>query len=335
MFRLPFEEVHRKLSAVLAAHGVDAERAGLCARLFCETTRDGVYTHGLNRFPRLITMIRNGAVDPVARPVRLAGFGALERWDGRRGIGNLNAREAMERAADLAREHGVACVALGNTNHWMRGGTYAWQAAEAGLIGLCWTNTMPNLPPWGGLDPVAGNNPMAIGLPRVAGPVVLDMAMSQYSFGAIEAYRKRGQQLPVPGGFDSDGQMTSDPAAIEQSRRPLPIGYWKGSGLSVLLDMSAAMLSLGRATHQLPPDSLLEVGLSQVFLAIAPAALGSMAQADALADSIVDSLHACRPEKEGRPVRYPGEQTMRLREENSRLGLPVEEATWKAIEAMG
>lgn len=335
MFRLPFEEVHRRLASILVAQGVDAERAGGCARLFCETTRDGVYTHGLNRFPRLIAMIRNGSVDPVARPARRAGFGALERWDGRRGIGNLNAREAMARAVVLAREHGVACVALGNTNHWMRGGTYAWQAAEAGLIGLCWTNTMPNLPPWGGLDPVAGNNPMAIGIPRAAGAVVLDMAMSQYSFGAIEAYRKRGQQLPVPGGFDGDGNVTSDPAAIEQSRRPLPIGYWKGSGLSVLLDMSAAMLSLGRATHQLPSDSLLEVGLSQVFLAMAPAALGEAVQADAIADAIVASLHACRPEKEGRPVRYPGEQTMRLRAENSRLGLPVEEATWEAIETMG
>ena len=66
----------------------------------------------------------------------------------------------------LGREHGVGCVALGNTNHWMRGGTYGWQAAEAGMIGICWTNTMPNLPPWGGVERVIGNNPLVIAVPR-------------------------------------------------------------------------------------------------------------------------------------------------------------------------
>ena len=331
MLRLAFEEVQQKLAAVLAGLGMDAERATGCARLFCEATEDGVSTHGLNRFPRLIRTIVNGEVSVTAQPVRVAGFAALERWDGQKGVGNLNAAEAMDRALALSRTHGIGCVAMANTSHWMRGGSYAWQAVRAGAVGICWTNTMPNLPPWGALDPVCGNNPMAMGVPRAAGPVVLDMAMSQFSFGAIEKYRKAGELLPVPGGFDPAGDMTRDPAAIEQSMRALPMGYWKGSGLSVLLDMIAATLALGRATHQIPADSLREVGISQVFLAIHPAALGPAEQCDRIADQIVASIHAARPEQPGRRVRYPGEQTLRLREENRRLGLPVEEATWEAI----
>jgi 3-dehydro-L-gulonate 2-dehydrogenase len=276
-------------------------------------------------------MVRNGSIDVEAEPQLLAGFGALERWDGRKGPGNLNAHASMERAIALSRAHGVGCVSLGNTNHWMRGGTYGWQAAEAGVIGICWTNTMPNLPPWGGGEPCLGNNPLVIAVPRKGGHVVLDMAMSQFSYGALESYRSRGEMLPVDGGFDVAGNLTRDPAAIEQSQRPLPIGYWKGSGLSLVLDMIAAMTSLGKATHQLSTDPLLEAGISQVFLAINSAALGDEQRVSQIAGDIIGSLHHCRPTEKGIKIRYPGEQTLRIHAENRKLGLPVEPAVWEQI----
>jgi 3-dehydro-L-gulonate 2-dehydrogenase len=145
--------------------------------------------------------------------------------------------------------------------------------------------------------------------------------------------------LPVDGGFNSQGELTRDAAAIEASQRPLPVGYWKGSGLAVVLDMAAAVLSLGKATHQIAPDPLRETGLSQVFVAINPGAVGPEAVAphderEPLADAIIDALHKCRAAEEGKPVRYPGEQTMRIRAENRRLGLPVDPAVWAEIEAM-
>ncbi len=334
MNRIPFEEVQSTLAGVLRRLGFLSHRAETCARLFAETTRDGVYTHGINRFPRFVATIRNGCVDPAAEPEVAARFGALERWDGRKGAGNLNALAAMERAIALGREHGVGCVALGNTNHWMRGGTYGWQAAEAGFIGICWTNTMPNLPPWGGVEPVIGNNPLVIAAPRAGGPVVLDMAMSQFSYGALESCRKRGEMLPVGGGFDAEGKLTRDPGVIEQSRRLLPAGYWKGSGLAVVLDMMAAMMSLGRATHEIAPDPVLETGISQMFLVLNLGAFGPVAEAERIADAIVASLHNCAPASNGGKVRYPGEQTLRMRAENMRLGLPVEPAVWAEILVM-
>jgi 3-dehydro-L-gulonate 2-dehydrogenase len=330
MTRISFEEVQATLESVLRKLGFSASRAQSCARLFAETTCDGVYTHGVNRFPRFIAMIRNGNVDVHAEPRLLTGFGALERWDGRKGPGNLNARACMKRAITLSREHGVGCVALGNTNHWMRGGTYGWQAAEAGVIGICWTNTMPNLPAWGGAEPCLGNNPLVIAVPRAGGHVVLDMAISQFSYGALESYKNQGKMLPVDGGYDAAGMLTRDPAAIEQTQRPLPIGYWKGSGLSLVLDMIAATTSLGKATHQLSTDSLLEAGLSQMFLAINPAALGDEARLAKIADDIIASLHGSRAE-EGKKIRYPGERVLEIRAENRRLGLPVETAVWEEI----
>ncbi len=315
--------------------GLEGERAALSARLFAETTRDGVYTHGLDRFPRFAEMVANGCIDVNAEPTRIVGAAALERWDGHLGVGNLNAHIAMNRAIELANQHGLGGVALANTNHWMRGGSYGWLAADAGVFAMCWTNTLANLPPWGASTPAVGNNPLVIAVPRPAGKhVVIDMAMSQFSYGALSAYAARGQQLPVPGGYDKAGNLTTDPAAIEASTRALAIGYWKGSGLSLVLDMLAAMLSGGNAVHDIPRESTRESGVSQMFLAIDPSSLAARAELDRIADGIVESLREATPIDPAKPVRYPGEQTLRLREENTRLGVPVTPAIWQKLQSL-
>ena len=82
------------------------------------------------------------------------------------------------------------------------------------------------------------------------------------------------------------------------------------------------------------PDPLRETGLSQMFVAMNPLALGDKAAVARIADEVIESLHACRPSEEGKPVRYPGEQTLHIREENRRLGLPIEPAVWSEILAM-
>jgi 3-dehydro-L-gulonate 2-dehydrogenase len=335
MLRIPYDDLYTSLHRAMLRLGLKGDRAADCARLFAETTRDGVYTHGLNRFPRFAESIANGSVDVTAEPTKAAGIGAIERWDGRRGVGNLNARDSMQRAILLAKQYGIGGVALANTNHWMRGGGYGWQAAEQGLFAICWTNTLANLPAWGAITPSLGNNPLVIAVPRPGGHVVLDMAMSQFSYGTLEAYSKRGQPLPVDGGFDSAGNLTKDSAAIEVSKRALPVGYWKGSGLSLVLDMLAAMLSGGNAAHQIPLDPLRETGLSQIFLAIDPNSITNSQELTQIADGILNSLREATPADPGKPIRYPGEQTLQLREENLRLGVPVDPEIWQQLNAMG
>jgi len=333
MVRVPYEDLYAALREAMLRLGLAEERAAVCGRLFAETTRDGVYTHGLNRFPRFAAQVANGTVDVTAEATQVAGFGGLERWDGHRGVGNLNALACMERAIALAKKHGIGGVALANTNHWMRGGTYGWQAAEQGLFAICWTNTLANLPAWGATTPTVGNNPLVIAVPRVNGHVVLDMAMSQFSYGSLAAYSKRGQLLPVDGGFDLAGNLTRDAAAIEASQRALPVGYWKGSGLSLVMDMVGAMLSGGHATYQIPREPSRETGLSQIFLAIDPGSIGSAHELTKIADGIIGSLREATPVDPAKPVRYPGEETLRLREENMRLGVPVDPEIWQQINA--
>ena len=326
--RIPFAEVVSTLAALFVRLGFEPHRAEHCARLFAETTRDGVYSHGLERVPRFLAMIRNGSIDVLATPSRTLQLGAIERWNGNLGPGNLNAWAAMARAIELSADHGIGCVALANTNHWMRGGTYGWQAADAGVIGLCWTNTLANVPPWGAAKPAIGNNPFILAVPRPSGHVILDMAMSQFSYGALTSYQLKGELLPVDGGFDSDGNLTRDPAAIEASQRPLPIGYWKGSGLALMLDMVAALLAGGLATHEIPRDPLRESGLSQIFLAINLARLETPETSARTADAIIASVLASNPGA----VRYPGEQVLKIRAENAALGLPIREELWNQLQ---
>src|SRR5690606_12554923 len=102
-----------------------------------------------------------------------------------------------------------------------------------------------NTPAWGALDNKLGNNPLVMAVPYENEAIVLDMAMSQYSYGAMEMQRLKGGQLPVPGGFDKNGNLSTDPDAILETKRTLPIGYWKGAGLSLLLDLLATVLSGG------------------------------------------------------------------------------------------
>jgi 3-dehydro-L-gulonate 2-dehydrogenase len=332
--RIAFDTMLAEFERVLLARGFSAERAHLCARLFAETSLDGVHTHGLNRFPRFIEYIAKGYVDTVAQPALQLSLSALERWDGRLGPGNLNAHAMMGRACALAKEHGIGCVALGNTNHWMRGGTYGWQAASLGCAAICFTNTTPNLPPWGGDEPLLGNNPFVMALPRSDGHIVVDIAMSQFSYGKIEQLAARGELLPVDGGYDPEGRLTRDPAAILETKRTLPIGFWKGSALSVVLDLAASLLSGGATTLDIG-ERAAEYGVSQVFIAIDcsrfPDDPGSPARS---IERTIEALHAARlvPEAEG--AFYPGERTLLARKENLEKGIPVDEAIWNAVRAM-
>ncbi len=329
MITVSLAELQERVRRVLISAGLSPDRATLGARLIAETDRDGVVTHGVARLPRFVEMVQAGVVVPAAVPERVLEAGALERWTGHRGPGNLAAFAMTERAMELAREHGVGAVGLGNTNHWQRGGTYGWQAADAGFALMAWTNTMPNLPPWGATSPALGNNPLVVAVPRRGGPVVLDMAMSQFSYGALARYREHGETLPVPGGFDEQGELTRDPGAVERSQRALPVGFWKGSGLAFVLDLLAAMLSGGRATHQIEADPLRETGLSQVFLAINAEAVSSLAEMERLAEGCIRSLHEATPVEAGVVARYPGEGTLRVRERSVRDGVSLPEAAWQ------
>ncbi|MFY0650931.1 MAG: 3-dehydro-L-gulonate 2-dehydrogenase [Cyclobacteriaceae bacterium] len=334
MDRVPFQELISEFQRVLLKKSFSAVRAESCAELFAKASLDGVASHGLNRFAPFIKDIEKGLVDVQAVPKAVKSVGALEQWDGQLGPGNLNAQAAMERSIDLASIHGIGLVAMRNTNHWMRGGNYGWQAADKGYIGICFTNTKPNMPAWGGKEPVIGNNPLIIALPRSKGHIVLDSAQSQFSFGAISNYARNNELLPFYGGHNIHDQLTKSPEEIEESQRSLPAGFWKGSGMSIVLDLITSTLAMGKNTFEIGQQSKDEYGISQTFIAINPLILGELEHYEESLEKTIKSIKNSTPIDENEQVYYPGERTLQARTENTELGVPVDREIWQAVKAL-
>jgi 3-dehydro-L-gulonate 2-dehydrogenase len=329
MQRIPFQEMENIFYSILKNEGLDETKAKTCARVFTENSLDGVYTHGVNRFPRFVQYIKEKHVITDAEPVLKSAFGAVEQWDGQKGPGITNALFCTERAMNLARISGIGCVALAHTNHWMRGGTYGWKAAKEGFAFICWTNTIGNMPAWGARDNRLGNNPLIFAVPYEDEAVILDMAISQFSFGKIELMRMQGEELPVAGGFDKKGGLSKDPVTIIDSNLLLPIGYWKGAGLSLLLDILAAILSGGLATNEITKAGT-ETNVSQVFIAIDLSKLGNASAIGQTLQSIIED-YKTSVTAPGKSVRYPGEAVVKTRKENREKGIPVNEVVWDEI----
>ena len=331
--RIPFDELKSEFFRILLSIGFSEPRAEKCAEIFTMNSLDGVNSHGINRFPRFVKNTLEGFVKPEAVPSLEHKFGSIEQWNGNLGPGPLNATFATDRAMEIATENGIGLVTLANTNHWMRGGTYGWQAAKKESVLICWTNTCPNMPAWGATDPRVGNNPFVIAVPFNGEAIVLDFAMSQYSYGKMEVLQKEGKMLPYPGGFNKDGEITSDPGEILESWRVMPVGYWKGAGFSLLLDIVATILSGGQSTHQIHSCTS-EYSVSQVFIAINLKALHNFPSIYKSIEQIIDDLHKSNPENPDTIIRYPGENVLQTRKSNMEKGIPVSKDTWEKLKRL-
>ena len=335
MKRVAFDTMQNEFCRVLRTVGISDDPAARCAGLFAENMRDGVYSHGLNRFGDFVESCRNGVINVKVEPQLVNEFGVIEQWNGCGGIGLLNAEFAMGRAIKIARTdcNGMGCVGLKNTNHWMRAGAYGLQAADAGCIGICWTNTTRLMPPWGSSAKKIGNNPLTLCVPYEGNHVLLDMAMSQFSNGKLEVLSRRGEKLPVVGGYDQEGNLTQDPAAILASMRALPIGYWKGSGLALILDIVGSLISGGDSTATIA-DRPNETHVSQVFIAIDVESLAGSQVLEETVHRIVHDFQQAEPLEDGDEIRYPGQGMLATRRDNLENGIPVDPDLWQQLLAM-
>lgn len=323
--KIQFRTLKETFLSAMVRYGFTPESAMPIAGVFAETTFDGVFSHGINRFPRFISDVKAGIVVAGAQPELINDMQALEQWDGRQGAGISNALHCTERSLELARQYGIGCVGLRNTNHWMRGGTYGWKAADEGFMFMGWTNTTPNMPPWGGSAPSLGNNPFVLAIPHAEGNIVMDMAMSQYSYGKLEWYKKCGRELPEYGGYNRDNQLTKNPSEIIESERILPIGLWKGSALSLVLDLAAAIIAGGNSTKKIGEQPA-ETNLSQVFICVDVERHLGREQLNALIKETLD-YNATRNESS----RFPGQRSLRNRNYHHENGVEIPDGIWQEI----
>ena len=331
MLHVSYDEAVNTMTAGLKPY-LPQEQAHHFAEIFAGNSLDGVYSHGMNRYPRYLSDMASGLCDAkVTQAERVSGLGGLEVWDAHFGVGPLIAQQMAERAIELAGTHGIACVALRNNSHWLRAGRYGLMMADAGMMGLCMTNTCMNLVAYGAKEPSTGNNPITIAIPRRAGSLVMDMAVSQYAFGKLEIMAQEGGMLDTPCGYDTDGNLTCDPKKIVESGLMTPMALWKGSALSIMIDLMVSMLSLGRTSLEIGTPADGEKGMSQMFVCMNPAAVIDMDKAEAQMEKTIAFLNGLEPKDGVHGVHAPGENLERTRARNRERGIPVTEDTWQKI----
>ena len=331
MIYVQYQEAVEKMAKGLERF-LNRETAVRFAEIFAGNSLDGVYSHGMNRYARYLDDMACGLCDAkVTEAEKVSGIGGLEVWDAHFGVGPLIAQQMAERAIELAKTHGIACVALRNNSHWLRAGRYGLMMADAGMMGICMTNTCMNLVAYGAKEPSTGNNPITFAIPRRAGSLVMDMAVSQYAFGKLEIMAQEGGMLDTACGYDLEGNLTNDPKKITESKLMMPMALWKGSALSIMIDLMTSMLSLGRTSLEIGKPSDGEAGMSQMFICMNPAAVVDMDKAEEQMERSIAFFNALEPKEGMSGVHAPGQNLEKTRARNLERGIPVTEETWQKI----
>lgn len=306
--------------------GLPAEAADNSAGILVDAEIMGIGTHGIVRVPQYIHRLRLGGVDAHA-PIRVEGKApSLAIVDGGNGLGTAVGATALRAALDMAADTGIAWVGCRHSNHFGALAPYALRACDAGFVLVAGTNASTTMIPWGGSERRMGNNPLCIAAPGADGMhVILDMAMSVAARGKIRAAQAAGRAIPEGWAVDASGLPTMDPAeALAGSL--LAVGGYKGSGLSLAVDMLSGVLSGARFLSDVSSWSEepgTPSGLGHFFLLIDPRRLLGT-QAFAAAMERFKEIVAGTPSADSTtPVLLPGQREQERRHAALRDGAGV------------
>ena len=318
--------------------GASEENARTSAEVMVESNLCGVDSHGVRMLAGFITLARSGKMNLQGKIGVIKESPVIAHLDGGLAPGHVVSVQAMKKAVEKARASGIGFVLVRNSTHWGRAAYYPVLAAREGCVGICFVNTESNMPYWGTRAPRIGNNPLSIGAPRASGePVVLDMAMSQAAFFKIVLYSREGKKVPLGWGVDEKGQPTDDPAAILKSRRLVPAGQHKGSGLALMIDILTGVLSGGMFCGELLGEAKgmpHATAYAQAFMAIDIASFLPLEVFKRRVDELVTYVKE-GPLAEGfTEISIPGERSWRERTLREKVGIPLDEITLGELRAL-
>jgi len=310
---------------LLIAHGVPADDSAMIAACLVGADLRGVDTHGLCRLPGYLDRLRRGLINPrpLLEPKRVTPVAA--GLDGQNGFGFVVGTRAMQEAIAIAREFGVGVVSVRRSTHFGMAAAYVLQALEAGLISLVFSNASPAMPPWGARTALLGTNPFAAGAP--AGkhpPFLLDMSPAVAARGKIRRAERRGEKIPLGYALDAEGRPTTDPKAA-LGGVVLPIGTYKGSGLSMLMDIFGGVISGANyggdvgdqyKAYDRPQD------VGHFFLAMKPDLFVPAEDYRRRMDTLIERVHACPTAQGVEEVLMPGDPERDHDDERRRSGIP-------------
>src|SRR3954451_11058935 len=314
----------------LTVAGLPREDAGVCARLMGEADLTGADAHGVFRLPQYVRRLKAGGFNKRANITMTRSAPATALVDGDNAMGHLVMSRAAETAIALARETGVAWVGVRRSDHAGPAGLYAEMPAAQGMIGLYAAVANANhMAVWGGADPLLGTNPLAIGVPSGAGPVVLDMATTVVSYGTVKNYALQGKSMQ-PGWMvnTATGEDILDARHAAEGLL-LPIGGYKGLGLAIMLGLLAGPLNraaFGRDVVDFNADDASETNTGHFIIALDIRRFLPLADYKAEVDRHIRELKGSKRLPGVEEIRMPGERRLACRNDRLRNGVPLSAA---------
>jgi (2R)-3-sulfolactate dehydrogenase (NADP+) len=300
----PAQELFQLARTALERAGAHAGMAQAAARHLVQAEEHGLPTHGMSRVPFYCAMLRNGRADGTAHPALLAERAGACLIDNRDALPYESVAWAVGEVIQRARRNGVAFAGIRNSAHVGVLGIHLLPVAEAGLVGLAFTNSPAAIPAWGGKKALFGTNPVAAAFPRKdQDPIVIDLALTTVVRGRIMMAMRKGERIPEGWALDRHGKPTTDPKEAIEHGSLFPIGGAKGAMLALMFELICASLT-GAAIGPEADSFFSEQGnkprIGQAFLAIDPSALAGTQMFSERVETVVQTMLA-DPE-----VRLPG-----------------------------
>lgn len=320
---------------VILALGSSFEEADAVAKHLVRANVVGHDSHGIGMLPAYVHLVRDGLIVPNQTLKTLRDATGVLVFDGGRGFGMSMAAKAVGRAIHRAHELGTCLLALRNSSHIGRVGTYGEQAAAEGCCFISYVNVTDHHPiavPWGASEARLGTNPFVTALPGPAGTILLDMATTAVAAGKVRVAHAQGRHILGDYLLDANGEPTHDPKPfVEQRIGGLrTFGEHKGSGLSTLCELLAGAVGGGQRA-----DEPTRGGILNSMFAI----LINLSHVDPL-DTIQqrvavtrDYLHASRGHWLGHSVLLPGEPELSIACERTQKGIFLDDSTWQKVRA--
>ncbi len=325
MTRVPARAVRALIEDAFVAAGLPAADAARCAELMSEADLTGADGHGVFRLAQYVRRLNAGGFNKNPNITVKRSGRATALVDGDNGMGHLVMTRATNEAIAIARETGVSWVGVRRSNHAGPAGLYAEMPTAHGMIGFYAAVANANhMATWGGADLLLGTNPLAIGVPSGAGPLVFDMATSIVAYGTVKKYALRGLTMPE-GWFvnAATGAPITDPNRSGEGLL-LPTGEYKGSGLALMIGLLAGVLNgaaFGRDVVDFNADDNSETNTGHFMIAVDIARFLPLATFTAQVDRHVRDLRASKRLPGVDAIRLPGDRRSECRAERLRDGV--------------
>jgi L-2-hydroxycarboxylate dehydrogenase (NAD+) len=336
--RIPASSIAAFTTRALVAAGLPATDAEIVAGLMVEADLRGSDTHGVIRLPLYVRRIRAGGVNakPNIRVVSDRPSAAL--IDGDNAMGHLVMRRAAHMAIDKAKTTGVGWVGARMSNHAGPAGLYVTMPLKHDMIGLYFAVGSSNhLPPWGGSETLLGTNPMAVAVPAGDEPaVVLDMSPTVAAYGKVRLKAQRGEPMPVGWMIDREGKPLTDAKRADEGHL-LPIGDYKGSGLSLIIGLLAGALNraaLGRNVIDFVKEAGKPTNTGQAIAAIAIDAFLPAAEFKRAVDQVIRDIRNSQKLPGVERIWLPGEQSHAKLADRRAHGVPMPKALRDSLDAV-